>query len=137
MEKISQKYDLSFEWRRSPSGYRWEDCEPCDIWGEPFKDWDDKKRNEFEDLVQLIPNGPYLTKVSPRRESILWKPLDDPALFAKFADIEPDAESFLNWADEHGRLLGVERDLGNHIYIFSRYIPEEPIEEDVFFQLNI
>jgi hypothetical protein len=58
-------------------------------------------------------------------------------LFAQFADIEPDAESFLDWADENGRLVDIERDLGNHIYIFSQYIPEEPICEDVFFQLNV
>jgi hypothetical protein len=136
MKRTTQKYELSFEWRRSVTGYKWEDSEPCDFWGKPFKDWEKEKRADFEATIQRVPGGPYLLKADLRLDSIQWKPLDNPMLFAQFADIEPDAESFLNWADEHGNLVDTERDLGNHIYIFPQYIPEEPIGEDVFLHLN-
>jgi hypothetical protein len=120
MEKNEQKYDSSFEWLRAQSGYRWNDCEPCDIWGEPFKNWDGKKRNEFENLVQMIPDGPYLTEADPTQEPVAWKPLEEQALFARFADICPDEESLLEWANEYGRLIDVEKDLQNYIFVFPQ-----------------
>lgn len=132
MEITTQKYELSFEWHRSPTGYKWEDCEPCDVWGEPFEGWAEDRRREFEELIQSIPEGPFLTEVNPRLRAVPWKPLANPLLFAQFADIYPDKDSFRHWAGEHGRLIDVEKDLQNYVFIFPEYIPLD--EDDVGFQ---
>ncbi|GHV30569.1 hypothetical protein FACS1894167_11620 [Synergistales bacterium] len=134
MIKTTQKYELSFEWRRVAAGYKWEGCEPCDLWGEPFSNWKEDRRREFEEMFQTIPDGPYLTEVSPRLMPIIWKPLTNPLLFAQFADIRPDVESFLRWANEHGRLIDVEGKLDNYVFIFLQYTPLDEIDAD--FQRN-
>ena len=127
-----QKYGVYFVWFTSPAGYKWENCEPCDLWGEPFASWKEDRRRELEELVQSIPEGPYLIEVNPRLRALPCEPLEDPLLFAQFADIRPDEESFRGWANEHGRLIDVEQDLKNHVFIFPQY---EPLDEtDVDYQ---
>lgn len=134
MKITTQKHELSFEWYKSPAGYKWEDCEPCNVWGEPINELEEDRRRELELLGQPIPEGPYLTEINPRFRPVSWTPLENPLLFAHFADIQPNEEAFLNWANEHGRLINVKADFANPIFIFPRYIPFD--ETDVDFQRN-
>jgi hypothetical protein len=121
MEKIEQKYELSFEWHKAAAGYKWEDCEVCDLWGEPFGKWERDKRDQFEQLVELVPVGPFLAEAHSTSRQIKWEPLENPMLFAEFADIKPDKESFLEWANGHGRLIDEGGALENYFFIYPKY----------------
>jgi hypothetical protein len=123
MPTAVQKYELAFMWTNAIAGYRWEDCRPCDPWGKPFDEWEEDRKEEFEGLFRPIPDGPYLTEIFPQMRNMPYEPFEDAALFAKFADISPDKESFCQWAHQYGRLIDVEKDLGNFIFIFPEYIP--------------
>jgi hypothetical protein len=122
MVAAMQKHELNFVWNRASAGYRWEDYKPCDLWGEPFDEWEEGKKKEFEKLF-WIPDGPYLTETYPQLRNMPYKPLEDPTLFAQFADLNPDRESFCDWAHQYGRLIDVEGNLENYAFIFPEYLP--------------
>ena len=61
-----------------------------------------------------------------------WEPLANPLLFAQFADLQPDQDTFIAWANGHGRLIDIEAHNENYVFIFPRYIPFE--DADVAFQ---
>ena len=130
MIKIEQA--LSFTWYKSPIGYQWEDAEPCDVWGEPIRKWEEDRKKNFETLIQPIPKEPFLVEINPRFQPFPWEPLTNPLLFAQFADLQPNKESFCQWANAHGRLVDIEADHKNHFFIFPRYLPFD--EADVDFQ---
>jgi hypothetical protein len=116
----AQKYELSFEWEKAPHGYAWADVEPCDFWGDPFSKWDAKRRIDFEQLVQSIPDGPFLSAAVAHEGEIPWTPEETPTLFAEFADVTPDEAGFQSWANKYGRLIHPETALENYVFIFTR-----------------
>lgn len=132
LKTIAQRYELSFVWHRSPTGYRWEKCELCDPWGEPVRLWGKEKKREFETLLHPLPEGPFLVELHPGLRSMPWEPLANPLLFAQFADLQPDQDTFIAWANGHGRLIDIEAHNENYVFIFPRYIPFE--DADVAFQ---
>jgi hypothetical protein len=124
----AQKYEFSFIWSKNPSFYQWRDCEPCDIWGKPFSEWDERQREDFEE-VQPIPDGPYLTSIYPRVRDYPYDPLENAILFAQFADIAPDKESFAEWANDYGRLIDVDRKyLFMHILVPDDHFTQKEAE---------
>jgi hypothetical protein len=122
MAAAVQKHELDFTWYSASAGYQWEDCRLYDPWGEPFDKWEEERKKELENLVR-IPNGPYLTEAYPQMRSIPYKPFENEALFAQFADLNPDKESFCDWAHQHGRLIDVARNPENYVFIFPEYFP--------------
>lgn len=86
--------EITLLWSKSAGGYRWEQCS---IQVPPKEDF----------FHQKTPKGPFLTENDSSQNLILWE-LKDAILFAHFANIESSAESFLKWANEHGRLINVE-----------------------------
>ena len=125
-----QKYELFFEWCFAPAGYRWEDLEPCDFWGLPFSEWETDKRNVFENTVQRIPSGPFLIENDTNIIPYSWEPMDDPLLFAEFADVKGEAQALAEWASSNGRLIDVDNDLKNYIFIYPEFHPLDVIDED-------
>ena len=117
-----QKYELSLKWSKSSAGYVWVDCEPCDVWGRAFKDWDEKERKNFSELLGLPPSGPFLVELDPRSPRTRLEPLENSLLFAEFADIPANQDSFLTWANKYGRLIDVDTDIENHYFIFPEHV---------------
>ncbi|GHV51311.1 hypothetical protein FACS1894216_05090 [Synergistales bacterium] len=115
MKTSVQKLELAFVWQKPSVGYVWEDCQACDAWGETFE-----HLSENELLYQDIPEGPFLTEADYKQSMIPWEPFGNAALFARFADIEPNAESFMKWANGHGRLIDVDSDIHSNVFILSK-----------------
>ena len=113
MNASAQKFELSFTWQKPSIGYEWEDCPICDHWGNT------PERAELEQIYEEIPEGPYLTELDYSRSLVSWKPFEYPALFAQFADLEPEQGTLLQWANQHGRLVDV--DSKNAVFILTRH----------------
>jgi len=99
MNASAQKFELSFTWQKPSVGYEWEDCPVCDHWGEI------PDRSKLEQIYEDIPDGPYLTELDGSQSLISWKPFEHPALFAQFADLKPEKDALLQWANQYGRLI--------------------------------
>ena len=108
MELTAQKISVSFVWRRALLGYKWENAVQCNPWGEPFDTMGEDERGRYEDDISSAPTGPFLLEKHPNMMRVPAAPLEDPLLFAQFADIAPTEESFLDWANKHGRLIEAE-----------------------------
>ena len=114
--KISiQKLELVLVWHKPSVGYEWEDCQPCSVWGESFESLPEKER-----WYRDIPDGPFLTELDYSQSMAKWEPVEDVALFARFADIKSGPEFFVKWANEYGRLSDIEADMGNDIFLLSK-----------------
>jgi hypothetical protein len=90
------RMNLVFRWVKPQAGYEWANCK---FVGNLTFDRDSVK----------IPNPPYLVEKDRSRGRELLTPFEDTSLFARFADMTPDAESFETWASTYGMLVGGER----------------------------
>jgi hypothetical protein len=122
MTTAVQKHELDFIWSHAITGYQWEDCRPCDPWGDPIDEWEEERKKGLENLFQ-IPDGPYLTKAYPQTRDMPYEPFENEAMFAQFSDLNPNKESFCDWANENGRLIDVEDNFENYAFIFPEYFP--------------
>ena len=102
MNASAQKFELSFTWQKPSIGYEWEDCPICDHWG------DIPEKSELEQIYEEIPEGPYLTEHDYSQSLVSWKPFEHPTLFAQFADLKPEQDALLQWANQHGRLIDID-----------------------------
>jgi hypothetical protein len=122
MRKTAQKFEVSFSWHKHRHGYKWENSQPCGPWGEPF---------DSQDIISSAPDGPFLVEKTPGIVRVPYKPLENPLLFAQFSDIIPSEESFLDWADEYGRLIDIEGNAGClYDFILSPYTPRDKRKAD-------
>jgi hypothetical protein len=119
MNASAQKFELSFTWQKPSIGYEWEDCSICDPWG------DIPERAKLEQIYEELPDGPYLTELDYSQSLISWKPFDHPALFAQFADLKPEQDALLQWANQHGRLIDIDHD--GAVFILSGHSAIEGI----------
>jgi len=126
MEKITQKFEASFSWHKHGHGYKWENSEQCSPWGEPFDSMGGGEREKYQDIVSFAPDGPFLVEKNLSIMRIPYEPLANPLLFAQFSDILPTEESFLDWANEYGRLVDIENNAEYfYDFILSPYIPRD------------
>jgi hypothetical protein len=138
MEKTVQKFEISFSWRRHGFGYKWENAKLCSPWGEAFNSMDDSEREKYQELISSSSSavGPFLVE---KTLSILWvglEPLANALLFAQFSDIIPTEESFLDWANENGRLVDIENSTELlYDFILAPYTPRD--EQEKNFELSI
>jgi hypothetical protein len=138
MEKIDLKYELSFSWHKHMYGYKWEDAAPCSPWGEPFSEMDGEEREKYKGIIPFALDGPFLIEKSLSVMRIPFEPLADNRLFARFSDITPDEESFVEWANEYGRLVDVESNARySYDFILSQYTPEDERGFDIKLSDNI
>jgi len=131
MRQATQKFEVSFVWIKLNEGYKWENSVQCSHWGEPFDTMNKHERKKFEDEISSATAGPFLVEKQPSLARVPYYPLENPALFAQFSDIAPTEESFIQWADEYGRLIDIESNKEfTHTYILSPFIPrsEENLE---------
>jgi hypothetical protein len=87
-----QNFTVSFTWLKPVVGYEWEDCEAIGFGEDSLK----------------IPDSPFLVEKDYSQEMTVYHPFDDPAMFAKFADLKGDNEAFAQWASAYGMLTGGE-----------------------------
>ena len=113
MNASAQKFELSLTWQKPSIGYEWEICSICDPWGNI------SDKSELEQIYEEIPEGPYLTELDYSQSLISWKPFEQPALFAQFADLKPEQDALLQWANQHGRLIDV--DSKDAVFILTKH----------------
>ena len=131
MEKFTQKFEASFSWHRHGHGYKWESSRPCSPWGEPFDSMDGNEREKYQDIVSSAPDGPFLVEKTLSIMRVPYEPMANPLLFAQFSDILPTEGSFLDWADEYGRLIDIENNPEYfYDFILSPCTPKDGREAD-------
>ena len=107
----NRDYEISFIWIKAHGGYDWEDCEK--LYSGIFLIEKDGKSVK-------MPMPPYLVEKDYSRGIGPYKPFEDLALFANFADMEGNADSFAAWADSYGRLTTGEKLSHGTLYVLSR-----------------
>lgn len=126
MKMAGQKHELSFSWQKPLWGYKWEDAVPCSPWGEPLDAMGGDEREKYGDEFFSVPKGPFLMEKHPSFMCVPFAPLENPLLFAQFSDIAATEDSFLAWANEHGRLIEVERNEGYEFnFLLSPLSPKD------------
>lgn len=132
MEKFTQIFEASFSWHKHGFGYKWENSEPCGPWGEPFGSMDGGEREKYRDIVSSAPNGPFLVEKTLSIMRVPYEPMANPLIFAQFSDIPPTEESFLDWANEYGRLIDIENNAEYfYDFILSPYTPRDGREANL------
>jgi hypothetical protein len=88
-------------------------------------------------MYEKVPEGPYLTELNYSQSFVSWKPFDQLELFAQFADLIPEQDVLLQWANQHGRLIDIDENFSS-VHILSKNFAiddmQRPINENPYYK---
>ena len=113
----NEDYKIDFIWRRERDGY---------VWANNNGDITTSAELFNKREVKEFPNPPYLAAKDPESEIETYRPLDNSALFANFADIEGTPDNFIIWSGKYGILTNGEKVSNSELLVLNVELADEP-----------